>query len=672
MATKILIKKAAPVAAKKVVRKAAPVAAKKVVKKAAPVARKAAPVAVKEVPAVKLSKTEIIIRDRSDKGLSLRALLNSTPPYVKMKARDEVVIKKYTPGARTKGGHPAVTAVCISMTHRAPVRHKLSIIGLDKDVSTLGRQKRVLVSCDCEDFMYTWEYALSTWGAARIQFSNGDPAVVKNPGNYPGMCIAGGELVYTDRGIIPVEGIRIGDKVSTLSGYRTVLDSGCTGRRKTVTVKTSSGRSLTLTPDHRVFAVDEHGVPKWIQAGKLNPSYHLIGVNRAEFGGSATITEQECTVLGYLVSELYKGRFYNERESIRQSFREAVLSIDKNGIAFEGEGSIILSDNMQKHMSRYFWNEDSAVKEIPGIILAQPEVNVLAFLRALWDGDGCFTEKTCTYGSKSSKLVKQLQILLGAFGVASRITKNLVRPGTEKEITMWLLRITDSASKRILLGHLIKYELPNETNPDPEDLSVYGTAAYRETFPVNVRNIVLAELTKKVIEEETRSNDVVKTRDWMDSTGVSMDRDTLNRELRVLGYRRDKKSAAGKPHAAARVKDIEEVTRAYRLRARYRAVCLNNTCLTGPLGPTSTRTKEGAIKTLETLDVSGKTRRRVSALLQDDVWFDRVISVKKSRKAVLVYDLTVEGTPHFTANSFVVHNCKHLTAVAKLVKEQGD
>ena len=143
---------------------------------------------VKKPVEKRLTRAEIVVRDRSEKGLSLKALLKSTPPYVKMKARDEVVIKKYTPDSRTKGGHPAVTAICVSMTHKVPVRHRSSIIGLDKDISSVGRQKRVIVSCGCEDFMYTWEYALSTWGAARIKYCNGEPAVVKNPGNYPGMC----------------------------------------------------------------------------------------------------------------------------------------------------------------------------------------------------------------------------------------------------------------------------------------------------------------------------------------------------------------------------------------------------------------------------------------------------------------------------------------------------
>jgi hypothetical protein len=59
---------------------------------------------------------------------------------------------------------------------------------LDKAQSKISKQKRVIVSCDCEFFMFYSEYALSTWGAARIKYSNGEAAVVRNPGNLPLVC----------------------------------------------------------------------------------------------------------------------------------------------------------------------------------------------------------------------------------------------------------------------------------------------------------------------------------------------------------------------------------------------------------------------------------------------------------------------------------------------------
>lgn len=123
---------------------------------------------------------------RAEKGLSIAALIKSTPPYIKSKARDEVTVKKLGK-TKTKGGHTAFKAICKS--HEKGSRpHQCSVIGLEKEKPLLSKQKRVLVSCDCEFFMYYSEYALSTWGAARIKYSNGEPAVVKNPGNLPLVC----------------------------------------------------------------------------------------------------------------------------------------------------------------------------------------------------------------------------------------------------------------------------------------------------------------------------------------------------------------------------------------------------------------------------------------------------------------------------------------------------
>lgn len=124
---------------------------------------------------------------RVDKGLSVKGILRKCPAYQKNLGADTVTIKKYKPDARTKGRHYAVTAVCISDAKR-PTPHRCSVIGLDKTVTKVSAQKKVSISCDCEDWCFTWEYAMSTWGAASIKYSNGDPAVMKNPGNHPGAC----------------------------------------------------------------------------------------------------------------------------------------------------------------------------------------------------------------------------------------------------------------------------------------------------------------------------------------------------------------------------------------------------------------------------------------------------------------------------------------------------
>ena len=131
--------------------------------------------------------TKAIEKSRIEKGMTIVKLLNNTPRYIKEKGRDEVVVKKYT-RTSTKGGHPAMKGICQTRQPKVHQPHKWSVIGLDSDQPKLSKQRRVLVSCDCEFFMFYCEYALSTWGAARIKYSNGEPAVVRNPGNVPLVC----------------------------------------------------------------------------------------------------------------------------------------------------------------------------------------------------------------------------------------------------------------------------------------------------------------------------------------------------------------------------------------------------------------------------------------------------------------------------------------------------
>lgn len=47
---------------------------------------------------------------------------------------------------------------------------------------------KVVVSCSCDDFMYTWEVALNLKGAARIEYSNGEQPNERNPLNIGGCC----------------------------------------------------------------------------------------------------------------------------------------------------------------------------------------------------------------------------------------------------------------------------------------------------------------------------------------------------------------------------------------------------------------------------------------------------------------------------------------------------
>ena len=147
-----------------------------------------------QIPVEKVRR-EVPSTQRAEKGMTLRKLLKATPPFIVSNSSD-VIIKKLNSSASTKAGFPAITAITDCKEKGGRKTHKCSIISLerpDKSVSRSklnvgGANKRVLVSCNCENFLFQWEYALWTWGASKIKFSNGDPAKFTNPGNVPGMC----------------------------------------------------------------------------------------------------------------------------------------------------------------------------------------------------------------------------------------------------------------------------------------------------------------------------------------------------------------------------------------------------------------------------------------------------------------------------------------------------
>lgn len=140
----------------------------------------------KQLPETELTK----------KGMTLRKLIRGTPRLMVNNSIDvEMVEFKRT---KTKSGMPAIKAVAITNDPWRPNKvirkHNTFIIGaeLDKENNPvkkpINRHKKVIVSCSCENYVFTWEYANAVHGASRIVYGNGEPPVVTNPGLAPGMC----------------------------------------------------------------------------------------------------------------------------------------------------------------------------------------------------------------------------------------------------------------------------------------------------------------------------------------------------------------------------------------------------------------------------------------------------------------------------------------------------
>lgn len=123
-------------------------------------------------------------------GMSISKLLRNTPALMHANA-EEVQVLSYKK-LKTKSGLPAIKAIVIHKDPWRPDRIKkkreVYLIGLSSQKTPISRQKKVMVSCNCENWTFTWEYACAVHGCAKVLYGNGEPPIYTNPGLVPGLC----------------------------------------------------------------------------------------------------------------------------------------------------------------------------------------------------------------------------------------------------------------------------------------------------------------------------------------------------------------------------------------------------------------------------------------------------------------------------------------------------
>jgi len=90
-------------------------------------------------------------------------------------------------------------------------------------------------------------------------------------------CVSADAITITERGELPLRDVTIGDRVLTRDGFRDVLYSGSQGVKDTLTVTTTRGRVLSLTPDHKIATPSG-----WVRADALTAGADLLVVGQAE------------------------------------------------------------------------------------------------------------------------------------------------------------------------------------------------------------------------------------------------------------------------------------------------------------------------------------------------------------------------------------------------------
>ena len=87
----------------------------------------------------------------------------------------------------------------------------------------------------------------------------------------PNPCIAEGSLISTERGLIPIQEVVVGDKVATHEGFNVVTNIFNKGIKNTVEIQTRYGRTLKCTPDHKILTYKG-----WKEASSLKKKDKLV------------------------------------------------------------------------------------------------------------------------------------------------------------------------------------------------------------------------------------------------------------------------------------------------------------------------------------------------------------------------------------------------------------
>lgn len=361
-------------------------------------------------------------------------------------------------------------------------------------------------------------------------------------GRRSGKCVTGDSLVLTDNGILRIEDISHASEDSF-----TPLDLGIAqecGRRARTTafynggikpvfsIKTKDGHQITGTGNHRVKVLNEEGCIKWRYLADVSKGDH-VAINRGtdlwatkyldltpyhtkigskEVQLPLVLDETVGNFMGYLVGDgswTLKGSLAITIEHpetwthIARLFREILgepkIEMDKRTqntgcLKFHSIRARALFDVLGFKIGC-----DRDAKTFPWAILQSPKSVVCAFLRGLFEADGC-AEKggSCiTFSSASFRLAHEVQVVLLNLGIVSSVRKkwvpktgkfyaNLSIKGVRSRKLFAELIGFDSEKKRMPMQNSLAFATEGKSNTDSIPNQLKPLTALLKTLKKNV------------------------------------------------------------------------------------------------------------------------------------------------------------------------------------------
>jgi ribonucleotide reductase, class II len=276
-------------------------------------------------------------------------------------------------------------------------------------------------------------------------------------------CLPAGALVHAESGLVPIEKIRIGDRVLTSKGFYPVTNFFDQGEQSLCRIKTQDSY-FECTADHKVAVLtDIYGNYEMVKAKDLQPQDRLVFVPQSipgtptelpEFKGELAPHSKRITVpaltpdvayfIGYLhgdgsvASDGWRVRF-RVAEHHQQILEKLIgvgelFGLDTHTLrtpaqckakAFELQFN---SSALNQYLSKFKQPFESI--SVPDCILLGTQAIREAYLAGLADADGCYSQGVLV-ASVHADFLRQIQTIYASLGITTRLCFS-IRKRTDK------------------------------------------------------------------------------------------------------------------------------------------------------------------------------------------------------------------------------------------------
>ncbi|MFH1393730.1 MAG: ribonucleotide reductase N-terminal alpha domain-containing protein [Candidatus Micrarchaeota archaeon] len=279
----------------------------------------------------------------------------------------------------------------------------------------------------------------SAWKSAEpgvlfIDTINNDNPTPTFPIHATNPCVSRDTIVTTNEGLIEIDKVHNPHHVLGKDGeYHPLTWAGQTGEKDVYLVKTNAGYEVKATEDHKMLT--ENG---WKEVKELDAKDKLVLQKAGNFGKSH-VDKEMAMALGWVIGDGHMTKnvddviFYfgkNEKEELLPVFKEYFDAMNGSEVQpIEDETEIRLkysSEIAKKFHELGVVPVKSHEKEVPSSVFSMDKESMKQFLSALFSADGSVQgskEKgiSIRLASNSSKLLKQVQVLLLQFGIVSKL-----------------------------------------------------------------------------------------------------------------------------------------------------------------------------------------------------------------------------------------------------------